>query len=61
MAPTMGVGVDTTRYDHLPGGINHPGSSRNLKIEANLLDDLVLNVNICPLSSILVDNLTSFD
>ena len=55
------VSVDAPRYDQTACGVNGPRPARDIQIEANLLYDLVLNVHIRSLSSILVDDLSSFD
>ena len=58
---TVGVGVDAAGDDELPRGVDHPGAPRDLEVEADLLDGLVLNVDIRSLTAILIDNLASLD
>ena len=57
----MSVGVDAPRNDHPTRGVNDSGAPGDIQVEANLLDDLVLDVNIRSLTAILIDHHPSFD
>ena len=57
----MGVSVDPPGYDHPARGVNDPGAPRNLQIKANLFDDLVLDVDVRSLASILIDDHSPLD
>ena len=58
---TVSVGVNTTGYHQLPTTINDSDTTWHLQVESNTLDVLVLDVDICSLSSILIDHLPTFD
>ena len=57
----MSVGVDAPRNDQSARGVNGPGAPGDVQVEPDLLDDLVLDVDIRPLTAILIDHHPSFD
>ena len=57
----MGVGINTPGYHQPSRGVDDPCPPGDLQIETNLFDDLVFDVHVRSLSSILVDDHSPLD